>query len=172
MQSVNNAEQWKRKHRNRVIGMPPREKIFLTSGPWEDYSTPSRDMRLLIAMDAVLKFPQRLVNVPERFILPPGKSPIQMRDEMAGLLRQVAQQREFTYTRSDGTRWQLSIADVLDRAVAFEMAYNPNDCPEVRWAAPEGTEERRPCNVRAPSDHFDAMTTYRSWFATRVRPGQ
>ena len=32
--------------------------IFETTGAWEDYATPSRDLRLLIALDVVREFPQ------------------------------------------------------------------------------------------------------------------
>ena len=32
------------------------------------------------------------------------------------------------------------------------MAYNPNDCVEVRWGATEGTPESATCKRRAPED--------------------
>jgi hypothetical protein len=37
------------------------------------------------------------------------------------------------------------------------MAYNPNDCPEVRWGASDGTDERATCKRRAPSDQRRKM---------------
>ena len=96
---------------------------------WEDYSTPSRDMRLLIAMDTVLKFPKRVVDYPHRFTLKSGQSPGPHQAEMERLIREIGSERRFEYQRSDGSTWTLSLADVLDRAEAFEMSYNPNDCP-------------------------------------------
>ena len=42
----------------------------------------------------------------------------------------------FARRRCDGSPWTLKLKDVLDRAVELEMAYNPNDCVEMRWAAP------------------------------------
>ena len=49
--------------------MPDGAKIFETTGPWEDYATPSRDMRLLIAMNVLLGLPDRIVKHPELFNL-------------------------------------------------------------------------------------------------------
>ncbi len=54
-----------------------------------------------------------------------------------------SRRRRFTYERSDGSSFSLSLADVLARAADLEMAYNPNDCPEARWGAPAGSEEAR-----------------------------
>ena len=53
---------------------------------------------------------------------------------------------------------------------APEVAYNPNDCVEVRWAAPEGSDERSACRRRAPGDQRSRMEEYRSWFRDRRRP--
>jgi hypothetical protein len=50
------------------------------------------------------------------------------------------------------------------------MAYNPNDCVEVRWAAPEGSDEVRPCHRHAPEDQRTRMTQYRAWFREARRP--
>jgi hypothetical protein len=42
--------------------MPDGAAIFETSSAWEDFSTPSRDLRFLIAIDVVLGFPDRVVR--------------------------------------------------------------------------------------------------------------
>lgn len=170
VQSVDNAEQWKRERKGRTIPMPKDSAIFLTSGPWEDYSTPSRDMRLLIAMDAVLDFPGRVLRHPHRFILAPGVTPEAAKTEMERLIREIGSQRRFQYTRTDGSSWTLSLADVLDRAVGFEMSYNPNDCPSRRWAAPEGSQEAATCRDNAPESQRKKMVRYRPWFSKRERP--
>ena len=49
--------------------MPEGPKIFETVGPWEDYATPSRDMRLIIAMNVLLGLPERIERHPELFVL-------------------------------------------------------------------------------------------------------
>ena len=68
VKSVANGEAYLKSHPGTVIPMPSNANgIFLAGGLWEDFSTPNRDLRLLIAMDAVLGFPDRVANYPEDF---------------------------------------------------------------------------------------------------------
>src|SRR6185312_6140603 len=67
--SVDNGEKFQKEKGGVVIPMPDGAKIFETTGPWEDYATPSRDMRLLIAMNVLLGLPDRIVKHPELFRL-------------------------------------------------------------------------------------------------------
>jgi hypothetical protein len=78
--------------------------------------------------------------------------------------------RRFRYTRSDGSAFELTLAQVLERADALEIAYNPNDCVEVRWGAPADSSEAQTCTRRAPEDQQALLSKYRSWFHTRTRP--
>lgn len=153
-----------------VIAMPDGAAIFETSGPWEDFATPSRDLRLLIALDVVRGFPAKVAAQPQRFAMPPGRAPAQVRDDLEALLRAEAAARRITYARSDGSEWTLTLADVLARAEALEMAYNPNDCVEVRWGARPGSSEMAPCRRRAPAEQAARMARYRPWFRERRRP--
>lgn len=170
VESVDNAERWKRERPGATMRMPQGGAIFLTSGPWEDYSTPSRDMRLLIAIDTAREQPRRVERHPERFRLPPGASPKGVRASMEAVLKTEAAKRKITYRRSDGSSWTLTLADVMARAVALESAYDPNDCVEVRWGAPPGSEEFATCQRRAPDDQRARMERYRPWFQRRMRP--
>ncbi|MEQ8894311.1 MAG: NlpC/P60 family protein [Sandaracinaceae bacterium] len=170
--SVDNGERWVRDNGRRTMEMPEGGAIFQTGGPWEEYSTPSRDMRLLIAMDTVTGFPEVVRRNPERFGLSDGDAA----DVDAAVERVRARQQEtlrsrtFQYVRSDGQSQQLTLADVIARARGFEMSYNPNDCIEIRWAAPEGSPEMQSCRRHAPAEHRARMREYRTWFSTRRRP--
>lgn len=168
--SVDNGEDFMEGTAYAEIEMPFGTALFLTSGPWEDYSTPSRDMRLLISVDAVTSFADTVAAHPERFGISTPERDAAVANVRA-VLEAELRSRSFTYTRSDGTPWSLTLADVVDRAQAMEAAYNPNDCVEVRWGAPEGSEERITCKRRAPADQQQRMEKYRPWFATRQRPG-
>ncbi len=44
--------------------MPDGAAIFETTGAWEDFATPSRDLRLLIAIDVVRGYPDRVARRP------------------------------------------------------------------------------------------------------------
>ena len=121
-------------------------------------------------MDTVKNFPNRLKTRPQRFKLALGQTPESAFATLQALLKTESERRTFTYKKSDGTSFTLSMADVMNREKAFEMAYNPNDCIEVRWGAPEGSAERASCVRRAPDEHTERMRSYQVWFQKRVRP--
>ncbi|HVT06778.1 MAG TPA: hypothetical protein VHO67_04955, partial [Polyangia bacterium] len=125
--SVDNGEKFQKEKGGVVIPMPDGAKIFETTGPWEDYATPSRDMRLLIAMNVLLGLPDKIVKHPDLFRLG-GRKPAEVRDQITKLHATLIPTRGITYTRSDGTPWKLTVADLLARRANLEVAYNPNDC--------------------------------------------
>jgi hypothetical protein len=169
--SVDNGEKFEKEKGPLVIPMPDGAKIFETTGPWEDYATPSRDMRLLIAMNVLLAIPDRIVKHPELFNLG-GRQPEVVRGEIAKLHASLIATRGITYTRSDGTPWKLTVADLLARRAALEIAFNPNDCVEVRWGAAEGTAEYAPCARHVPADQKAKMAEVRVWFHEARRPAR
>ena len=154
----------------REVDMPDGASIFETTGAWEDFATPSRDLRLLIAIDVVRGFPDRVARRPERYAMPKAKSVADVKTELETMLASEAAARNFSYTRTDGSEWRLSLKDVLDRTAALEMAYNVNDCAELRWGAPEESEEAATCKRHAPEAQRQKMTDYRAWFSERRRP--
>ena len=149
--------------------MPSGASIFETIGPWEDFATPSRDMRLIIAINVLNGLPNKIVRHPELFVLN-GESPQTLKAEIEDYQAQRLQERRIRYIRSDGSSWELSLADVLARKQAFEIAYNPNDCAEVRWGAKPGTDEYSTCRRHAPSEQHAKMEQYRPWFRDARRP--
>jgi hypothetical protein len=155
-----------------TIDMPDGPEIFETTGKWEDFSTPSRDMRLLIAIDVVTGFSARVKRRPERFAIAKGA---EIEDVTRGLDERLTAElarRKFSYTRSDGSAFELSLADVVARQKGLEVAYDPNDCVEVRWAAPPGSPEARTCRRRAPGKQSADMRKHRVWFRERKRPAR
>ena len=54
--------------------MPDGATIFEATGAWEDFSTPSRDLRLLIAIDVARGLPARVARRPERYAMPADKA--------------------------------------------------------------------------------------------------
>jgi hypothetical protein len=169
--SVDNGEKYMRENNNPQVPMPEGPKIFETVGPWEDYATPSRDMRLIIATNVLLGLPARVERHPELFVLG-GKKPAEVRAELQRLHERRIRERAIEYKRSDGTPFKLTVADVIARKSAFEIAYNPNDCVEVRWGASENTPDFATCRRRAPDDQRTRMTQYRPWFRDARRPSR
>jgi hypothetical protein len=168
--SVENGRKYQEKQAGDVA-MPNGPSIFETTGAWEDYSTPARDFRLLIAIDVVRGFPDRVIRRASRYAMPNGKSIEGVKSELQGVLASELASRRISYTRSDGSQWTLSLKEVIDRATQFEMAYNPNDCVEVRWGAPENSEEASTCKRHAPQAQRVKMSSeYRTWFHERHWP--
>jgi hypothetical protein len=171
VKSVANGEAYLKAHPGTVIPMPSNANgIFQTGGLWEDYSTPNRDLRLLIAMDAVLVFPDRVAKYPEDYNLSQQSSPENIKEKLQALLEKKTSELTISYTRSDGSAHQLSLDEILDRKEAFEMAYNPNDCIEIRWGARENSDERSTCKRQASAYQQKTMQAVRKWFTQRLHP--
>jgi hypothetical protein len=154
----------------RDASMPDGAAIFETSGAWEDFATPARDLRILIALDVVRTFPDRVARRPERYAMPKDKSVADVKAELQGVLASELAARKFAYPRTDGSAWTLTLKDVIDRAAELEMAYNVNDCVELRWGAPAKSAEAATCKRYAPQAQRVKMTEYRAWFHERRRP--
>ena len=152
------------------VAMPDGPSIFETTGAWEDFSTPSRDLRLLIAIDVVLGFPDRVARRPERYAMPKDKAVADVKAELESVLASELAARKFSYVRSDGSQWTLALKDIVDRTAELEMAYNVNDCVELRWGAPDKSDEASTCKRHAPEAQRAKMTEYRAWFHDRRRP--
>ncbi len=167
--SVENGRKYQATGRGEA-SMPDGPAIFETTGAWEDFATPSRDLRLLIAIDVVRGFPDRVARRPGRYAMPKDKTVAEVKAELERVLASELAARTFSYTRSDGSQWTLTLKDVMDRAVSLEMAYNVNDCVELRWGAPDHSQEASTCKRHAPSSQRSKMTDYRPWFHERRRP--
>jgi hypothetical protein len=174
--SVGNGDEYFRKNPGATVPMPEGFKVFETTGAWESYSTPARDLRLLIAIDVVRGFSDKVRRQPAVFGVPEGDAAAlqaltdRVDQARAALLRE--DRFRFDYVRSDGSKWTLSLAELIARAPRLEAAYNPNDCPELRWGADAGSDEARTCARRAPAEQQAKMQRYRSWFAERKRPSR
>jgi hypothetical protein len=171
VKSVANGEAYLKSHPGSVISMPlGANGIFQAGGLWEDFSTPNRDLRLLIAIDAVLDFPDRVVRSPEDFNISKLSSPENSKKKLQSFLDQKVSELSISYTRSDGSEQKLTLGEILERKDAFEMAYNPNDGIEIRWGAPENSIERATCHRHAPSNQQKTMQSVRKWFNKRLHP--
>ena len=139
-------------------------------GAWEDFATPARDFRLLIAIHVVRGYPDHVARWSDRYAIPNGKGVADVKAELQSVLASELSSRKFSYTRSDGSSWTLTLKDVVDRARALEMGYNLNDCVELRWGAPEQSNEASTCKRHAPQAQRAKMTEYRTWFHERHWP--
>jgi len=167
--SVDNGERFMREKHYPVVPMPVGPKIFETTGAWEDYSTPARDLRVLIALRVLSSLPDRIAKHPELFVLG-GRKPAEVKAEIEAFHDKQIREHAIEYRRSDGSSFRLTVADILARRPALEMAYNPNDCVEIRWGASKETDDYATCGRHAPEEQRARMQDYRSWFHEAKRP--
>ena len=171
VESVGNGEAWMQAHPGAVIAMPMNTSgLFQAGGLWEDYSTPNRDLRVLIAIDALLEFPARIVRSPGDYKLSKWKSAEKVKQELEALIAAETRKRTITYTHANGAKQVLTLAEIIQRREAFEMGYNPNDGVEIRWGAAAGSEEIKSCKRRAPAAQLEQMRKLRPWFQKRLHP--
>ena len=166
--SVKAGEDYMKGASYKTMQMPVGPRIFETKGPWEDFSTPARDFRLLIAMDEVTRFPERVTAHPDRFAMPAGRAAPEVRLDLLAQHSRFTAAHKFSYIKSDGAEQSLTMAQLLARQTELQVAYNPNDCAELRWGA--SGDELKTCKRRAPADQQALMKKYRPWFAKRFRP--
>ncbi|WP_242470695.1 hypothetical protein [Thiocystis violacea] len=167
--SVDTGERHMRSRPGTVVAMPSGPAIFETTGPWEDYATPSRDMRLLIAMKAVEGLPERIRRYPELYVLR-GESAASAAARVEQLHARRMDERFISYERSDGSPWRLSLRELYARRAGLEVAYNPNDCVETRWGATPDSPDAATCRRQAPREQRARMEEYRPWFRDTIRP--
>lgn len=146
-----------------VIEMPRGQAIFRTTGPWEALSTPCRDLRLLVGIDALRDFPAQVIRV--------APQPEKLKAHLEQLHQRWSLERSIRYTRSDGQPVELNLLELLGRATQLELGWNPNDCPEVRWGAAANSAESKSCSARAPEEQQKRMQAFRHWFARRYSCG-
>ena len=169
--SVANGEVYLKSHPGEIIPMPSSATgIFLAGGQWENFSTPNRDLRLLIAIDAVLDFPDLVARSPKDFNISGQVSPEQIKKKLQSILDQKGSELSISYTRTNGSPQKLTVGEILERRDAFEMAYNPNDGIEIRWGAPENSDERATCRRHTSPYQLETMRSVRPWFHKRLHP--
>ena len=168
--SVRNGEDYMTAHPGTVIPMPSGNAIFQSLGPWEDYSTPNRDLRLLIAIDTILEFPDKVARNPAAFDMGGRKTPDEIRGELLSLQKKRAAELSITYKGSDGSARVLTLEEIFRRQAAFETGYNPNDSIEIRWGAPAGGAELATARRHAPASQAAKMKDLQPWFHKRLRP--
>ncbi len=168
--SVQNGDDYARAHGSADFVMPNGYTIFETTGPWEDFATPSRDMRMLIAIDAVRDFPDQIARNATRYGLANDADIQNAVTKARADIQNTLEHSYINYINSAGTPVKLSIYQIMQRADALEMAYHPADCNEIRWGAPPDSDEYQTCSRTASASERTKMNNMRKWFKLRIRP--
>ena len=148
-QMVQNA--WRDVQQNGPVVYPEHrgmENIFNAGGRWGDESTALFDVGLRCVyfnlIDSLNASLQWFDLMPEAFNLEPiNKHAVWTESDLAAALlrekRKVFAESLFNYTNSNGEKVALSLLDIEKRL--YDLSFDPNHPPELRWGAAPGTTE-------------------------------
>ena len=127
----------------------PDENIFQAFGRWETWSSPSSDVdrrNKYFYLADWLEYAIRLFGLVPSFVDQAGleKYDIQSQSDLAKALlaekNRIFAERSMEYTNSAGKQVRLTLLDIEERL--YDLSFDPNHPPELRWGAPLGSEER------------------------------
>lgn len=134
----------------------PKENIFQAFGRWEEWSSPSSDVdrrNKYFYLADWCDFAIRMYAVMPSFLDLTGleKYQIATQEDLAKAFvtekNRLFAERTLTYTKANGEKVTLSLLDIEARL--YDLSFDPNHPPELRWGAPAGSAERASAPERA-----------------------
>ncbi|MBI5091630.1 MAG: hypothetical protein HZB26_04205 [Candidatus Hydrogenedentes bacterium] len=125
------------------------ENIFQANGRWEAWSSPSSDVdrrNKYFYLADWLEYAIRMYGVIPQFLDLAGldKYNVHSQSDLAKAFlaekKRIFEECGMTYTNSKGGKVHLTLLDIEQRL--YDMSFDPNHPPELRWGAPIGSEER------------------------------
>lgn len=143
-------------HKEAHISKLP-NNIFGTTGLWEDFSTPSRDMRLRLKareIMATVKEQYSRFKAGEKLISYSGSN---LKQDLVKTFNNAASKCDFSYTKSDGSKKSVSFQNLLSRIPL--ISFDPYLCPELRWGA-TSEDELATCQDNAEKRKWHKYTQF------------
>jgi hypothetical protein len=152
------------------------ENIFQAEGRWETWSSPSSDVdrrNKYFYLADWMDYAVRCFGMMPSFVDLTGleQYPIKSQADLARALieekRRLFARHGIEYTNSQGEKVQLTLLQIEDRI--YDMSFDPNHPPELRWGAPAGSKERAsapsratplPDGTRVPMEEAYALESY------------
>lgn len=143
---------WQEVLRNGPIMYPEElrdENIFQANGRWETWSSPSSDVdrrNKYFYLADWLDYAVRCYELMPGFVDLEGleKYNIRSQGDLARAFveekRRIFRGHSMSYKKSDGQSVPLTLIDLEERL--YDLSFDPNHPPELRWGAPYGSEER------------------------------
>ncbi len=143
---------WRDVQKNGPIVYPaerPDENIFQAFGRWETWSSPSSDVdrrnKYIYLADWVDYAVRWFGMMPEATDLTGLEAyDIRSQADLAKALlaekERIFEERGIEYAKSNGDKVRLTLSEIERRL--YDLSFDPNHPPELRWGAPIGSEER------------------------------
>ncbi len=138
----------------------PRElplNIYGSSGEWEAYSTPSRDIRIRNRALDMIENAKDYMNkwsAKDPFFQYNGEN---LKKDLIKVYNEVDSSCRISYTNSQGKEIRMSLSAALGRVT--RMSFDPYFCPERRWGA-KSEAELRSCVERTDKAQWYAYTQF------------
>lgn len=125
------------------------DNIFQAKGRWESWSSPSSDVdrrNKYFYLADWLEYAIRWFAILPKFVDLTGleKYNVKSQADLAAALvsekNRLFKEKSMTYTKSTGEKVTLTLADIEQRL--YDLSFDPNHAPEIRWGAPIGSPER------------------------------
>jgi len=120
------------------------ENIYQANGAWETWSSPSSDvdrknkyLYILTNLDNMISSFRRT----EVYDYSGCNSQAELVSALEIKKHELFSNLSVTYTSSTGRNFTLPLNEIENRL--FALSFDPNHPPELRWGAPEGSEERK-----------------------------
>jgi len=152
-------EAWQYVLRNGAITFPaelPDENIFQAHGRWESWSSPSSDVdrrNKYHYLSDWVRYAVDCFGMMPDFVDLTGLEKYEIRSQ-ADLARallaekqRIFEEKYIYYTNSRGERVRLTLAQIEERL--YDMSFDPNHPPELRWGAAWGSPEMEGAPERA-----------------------
>jgi hypothetical protein len=143
---------WNEVLRNGPIEYPEdldKDNIFQAKGRWESWSSPSSDVdrrNKYFYLADWLEYSIRWFGLLPKFVDLTGleKYQIKSQADLAAALvaekQRLFAEKSMEYKKSNGEKIRLTLADIETRL--YDLSFDPNHPPELRWGAPMGSPER------------------------------
>ena len=142
--------------RERPIATPG--NIYGAEGDWEDFASPSRDLRLRRAFLQVPEEVRRLLRPAADRQGRGSRSVERLGRRLLDRKEELFRKLNFSYENSKGQAVELTLAE-LERRL-FRLSFNPNHPPELRWGA-EGRELATA--PRSPARYIESYEREQRW---------
>jgi hypothetical protein len=134
--------------------------IYGTDGPWEIYSTPSRDARLKTGFKELRDEVARFLELTAEGSDEVAYAGTDLRRDLREVYEAETAACTLTYTRSNGTPVTLTFRDVAARL--FDLSFDPYQCVERRWGATTAEELATCPDAGVKTAWYDAQRRLRN----------
>ncbi len=120
------------------------ENIYQANGRWETFSSPSSDVDRKNKYNYITtRLEDMLINfIPtsEVYDYQGFSSSNELASNIINKKRELFSSKSIVYKKSNGTEVSLTLEEIEKRL--FDLSFDPNHPPELRWGAPVGSDER------------------------------